>query len=57
MMSEQQHSEYNREPLLDALRRELQELDREELLWRVRILKTPSAPHARVDGKKVIVLC
>ncbi len=52
-----QHSGLEREPLLDALRRELDELDREELLWRVRTLESPSGPHARVDGKNVLVLC
>src|SRR2546426_6830630 len=46
-----------REPLVEALKRELQDLEREELLWRVRTLDTPSAPHARVDGKPVLVLC
>ncbi len=52
-----QESRLGREPLLDALRRELDELDKEELLWRVRTLESPSAPHARVDGKNVLVLC
>ncbi len=46
-----------REPLLDALRAELQGLDKGELLWRIRTLQGPSAPHAKVDGKNVIVLC
>ncbi len=46
-----------REPLLDGLRNELNALDRDELLWRVRTLQSPSAPHARVDGKNVLVLC
>src|SRR5437867_12545612 len=46
-----------REPLVNALKQELQDLEREELLWRVRTLDTPSAPHARVDGKSVLVLC
>ncbi len=46
-----------REPLLSALRQELVLLDKEELLWRVRTLETPSAPHAKVDGKNVLVLC
>ncbi len=39
------------------MRRELDELDSQDLLWRVRTLETPSAPHARVDGKNVLVLC
>src|SRR5213593_594149 len=46
-----------REPLVEALKKELQDLEREELLWRVRTLDTPSAPHAMVDGKSVLVLC
>src|SRR5207245_9010690 len=45
-----------REPLVEALKRELQDLEREELLWRVRTLDTPSAPHARVDGTTVLAL-
>lgn len=52
-----QESGLQRESLLDALRRELDELDKEELLWRIRTLESPSAPHARVDGKNVLVLC
>ena len=48
---------FAREPLVNALKQELQDLEREELLWRVRTLDTPSAPHARVDGKSVLVLC
>ncbi len=43
--------------MLEALRAELDGLDRDELLWRVRTLQSPSAPHARVDGKQVLVLC
>jgi glycine C-acetyltransferase len=52
-----QQSGLQREPLLEALRNELNQLDKEELLWRIRTLETPSAPHARVDGKNVLVLC
>src|SRR5438876_7767380 len=52
-----QQSNLQREPLLDSLRRELEGLDRDDLLWQVRTLQTPSAPHARVDGKNVLVLC
>lgn len=52
-----QESGLQREPLLDALRQELDQMDKEELLWRVRTLESPSAPHARVDGKNVLVLC
>ena len=52
-----QESGLQREPLLNALRQELDKLDKEELLWRVRTLESPSAPHARVDGKNVLVLC
>jgi len=43
--------------LLEALREELRGLDQQDLLWRVRTLQSPSAPHAKVDGKNVIVLC
>ncbi len=52
-----QESGLQRAPLLDALREELRGLDEQDLLWRVRTLQSPSAPHARVDGKNVIVLC
>ncbi len=52
-----QQSDLRREPLLSALRSELEGLDKEELLWRIRTLQSPSAPHAKVDGKNVIVLC
>jgi glycine C-acetyltransferase len=46
-----------REPLVEALKRELEGLEQDELLWRVRTLDTASAPHAKVDGKSVLVLC
>ncbi len=46
-----------RELLIESLRSELGDLDKQELLWRIRTLQTPSAPHARVDGKNVLVLC
>src|SRR2546426_9617151 len=52
-----QQSGFQRQPLLTALRSELECLEKDELLWRVRTLQTPSAPHAIVDGKKVLVLC
>jgi len=52
-----QQSNLQREHLLDSLRRELEGLDRDDLLWRIRTLQSPSAPHARVDGKNVLVLC
>src|SRR5256885_10917168 len=52
-----QQSDLQREPLLDSLRKELEGLDRDDLLWRIRTLQSPSAPHARVDGKNVLVLC
>jgi len=48
---------FAREPLVNALKQELQDLEKEELLWRVRTLDTPSASRARVDGKSVLVLC
>lgn len=52
-----QQSGLQRESLLEALRNELNELEKEELLWRTRTLESPSAPHARVDGRNVLVLC
>jgi glycine C-acetyltransferase len=52
-----QESGFQRATLLDALREELRGLDQQDLLWRVRTLQSPSAPHAKVDGKSVIVLC
>ena len=50
-------SGFQREQLLDALRSELHDLDQQELLWRIRTLQTPSAPHAKVDGRNVLVFC
>src|SRR2546428_13021468 len=52
-----QQPDLQREPLLDSLRKELDGLDRNDLLWRIRTLQSPSAPHAKVDGKNVLVLC
>src|SRR3989442_5578670 len=52
-----QQSDLQREPLLDSLRKELEGLDRDDLLWRIRTLQSPSAPHVKVDGKNVLVLC
>ena len=52
-----QESGLQRAPLLEALGEELRGLDQQDLLWRVRTLQSPSAPHAKVDGKNVIVLC
>src|SRR2546425_13021187 len=52
-----QESGLQRAPLLDALREEIRGLDQQDLLWRIRTLQSPSAPHAKVDGKNVIVLC
>jgi glycine C-acetyltransferase len=52
-----QQSSLHREPLLESLRNELEGLDREDLLWRIRTLQSPSAPRAKVDGKNVLVLC
>ncbi len=52
-----QESGLQRASLLDALREELRGLDQQDLLWRIRTLQSPSAPHAKVDGKNVIVLC
>src|SRR5258708_1064182 len=50
-----QESGLQRAPLLDALREELRGLDEQDLLWRVRTLQSPSAPHAKIAGKKGIV--
>ena len=50
-------SGFQRESLLDALKNELADLDKQDLLWRTRTLQTPSAPHARVDGRDVLVFC
>lgn len=52
-----QQSGLQREPLLDSLRKELDGLDHDDLLWRIRTLQSPSAPRAKVDGKNVLVLC
>jgi len=52
-----QQSDLRREPLIDSLRKELDGLDHDDLLWRIRTLQSPSAPHAKVDGKNVLVLC
>ena len=52
-----QQSGVQREPLLDSLRSQLEGLDRDDLLWRIRTLQSPSAPRAKVDGKNVLVLC
>jgi glycine C-acetyltransferase len=52
-----QQPSLQREPLLDSLRKELEGLDRDDLLWRIRTLQSPSAPHAKVDGRNVLVLC
>jgi len=52
-----QESGLQRALLLEALKEELRGLDQQDLLWRVRTLQSPSAPHAKVDGKNVIVLC
>src|SRR5881409_311616 len=52
-----QESGLQRAPLLEALGEELRGLDQQDLFWRIRTLQSPSAPHAKVDGKNVIVLC
>src|SRR6266567_3809763 len=52
-----QESGFQRELLLDELRHELEGLDRDGLLWRIRTLQSPSSARARVDGKSVLVLC
>jgi glycine C-acetyltransferase len=52
-----QETGLHRPNLLQDLQIELQGLDEQELLWRIRTLQSPSAPHAKVDGKRVLVLC
>ncbi|HZY93389.1 MAG TPA: glycine C-acetyltransferase [Candidatus Bathyarchaeia archaeon] len=52
-----QEAGLHRPELLKDLQNELQGLDKQELLWRIRTLQGPSAPHAKVDGKRVLVLC
>ncbi len=52
-----QQSDLQKEPLLESLRKELEGLNKDDLLWRIRTLQSPSAPHAKVDGKNVLVLC
>src|SRR2546427_8360733 len=54
-MSQQSHLQ--REPLLESLRKELDGLDEDDLLWRIRALQSPSGPRAKGDGKNVLVLC
>jgi glycine C-acetyltransferase len=39
------------------LRQEYDELVRQELDWRIRVLGGPSAPWCMVDGKKVLMFC
>lgn len=50
-------SGFQRETLLTSLHKELEGLDHDDLLWRIRTLQAPSAPYSKVDGKKVLVLC
>jgi glycine C-acetyltransferase len=57
LLAMSQQSGLQREPLLDSLRKEMEGLERDDLLWRIRTLQSPSAPHAKVDGKNVLVLC
>ena len=43
---------------LDSLLRvELDNLEKENLVWKRRVLETPSVPRAIVDGKEVLMLC
>jgi len=39
------------------LKEEYQDLVNKNLDWKLRILESPSTPHATVDGKKVLMLC
>ncbi|MDB5794614.1 MAG: bioF [Noviherbaspirillum sp.] len=43
--------------LLDALERELEQLDRHSLRRRRRILDTPCAPRVQVDGRPMLAFC
>lgn len=52
-----QASSFEKVTLLKDLRKELDSLDQQDLLWRIRTLQGPSGPRAKVDGKAVIVLC
>ena len=56
-MTTRHEPELQREPLLESLREELEGLNRDDLLWHIRTLQSPSTPHAKVDGKNVLVLC
>ncbi|MBI5225455.1 glycine C-acetyltransferase [Candidatus Micrarchaeota archaeon] len=42
---------------LDFLKNEIDELKAKSLDWKIRELQGPSMPHARVDGKEVLMLC
>ena len=49
---------YNVMKKLDQfLRRELDVLGRQNLVWKSRVLETASVPRAMVDGKEVLILC
>ena len=39
------------------LRQEYEDLVRQELDWKLRVLSGPSAPWCVVDGKKVLMFC
>ncbi|TFW00800.1 8-amino-7-oxononanoate synthase [Oxalobacteraceae bacterium OM1] len=43
--------------LLDRLERQLGELDRAGLRRRLRVVDTPCAPHATVDGREMLAFC
>ncbi|MEN3297492.1 MAG: 8-amino-7-oxononanoate synthase [Burkholderiales bacterium] len=43
--------------LLDALNRELQQLDKQSLRRRRRIVDTPCAPRVEVDGRSMLAFC
>jgi glycine C-acetyltransferase len=52
-----QESGFQRTSLIEDLRGEMLGLDQQDLLWRIHILQSASGPHAKVDGRNVLVLC
>ena len=42
---------------LDFLKNEIDDLKAKSLDWKIRELQGPSMPHAKVDGKEVLMLC
>lgn len=52
-----QESGFQRTSLIEDLHGEMLGLDQQDLLWRIHILQSASGPHAKVDGRNVLVLC